>query len=290
MAPTERIVHAVLNGIFFCMLSTSTVLLYNVLWEHDHSGYELTTKDWVFMAVYILPAAASCLVFLGALSLHILCEMMELNRYQTHFRSVLAVFIDTLSADESAVHTLCTQISSKSDRAHCDLVNVVMVYLAAAVFSPFVPVLTIFAMHNRGGTRYGLSFQIVTVTMNAVVHSLLMDQYGYYSLSMVLMAMLYLTVGVATLRFIRQSNRSKLTALSFLWFIFEDFLLLMAMFATTFVRGTLFYSASVMILLAAYLLCNFPLQNTSEYRVESDKCTDGTVKGRGRGRTELVIV
>ena len=61
------------------MLSTSTVLLYNVLWEHDHSGYELMTKDWVFMAVYILPAAASCLVFLGALSLHILCEMMELT-------------------------------------------------------------------------------------------------------------------------------------------------------------------------------------------------------------------
>jgi len=260
MAGIERTAPLILNILFLCTFATSTALLYNVLWEHDHRGYALTNNDWLFMASYILPAALSCMVFLCALTLHILSAMANVSYFKQRTETVLSSFIDTFSADETAVQTLCARISSSADIkcSHCDSINMVLVYLAVTVFVPFLPILSVLAEHNRGGTKYGFSYQTVTVMVQSMAHLFLLGHYGNYSLSLVVLAMLYLTVGVAALRFIDQSHRSERTSmLTFLWFIFEDFLLMMAMFTITFVRGTVFYSAVIMLLLAAYLICNF---------------------------------
>merc|ERR1719233_161400 len=113
-----------------------------------------------------------------------------------------------------------------------------------------------------------------------MVHSMaqlfLLSHYGNYSLCLVVLAMLYLTVAVAALRIAGQSHSRRQSLASFCWFIFEDFLLMMAMFTITFMSGTVYYSAVVMVLLALYLVYNFEMHQTAEYR--SGSISRGTLQ------------
>ena len=132
----------------------------------------------------------------------------------------------------TALSRCCDEISTNPVMI---IINVITTYLVFVVcFIVLIPVLVIFMLyHNaKGVVTIGLSIQFMTVILNTVVQIFLLDQYGYYSLTIVLCGMFFIIFGVATLHI--QGSITIGSSTHFLWITLEV-LLLITMLTITFV-------------------------------------------------------
>ena len=233
----ELLAYSILNVAYAALLTVSTILLYDLLWAFDNEGYTLEVKDWIFVVVYWLPTAIG--VLLWTIAFPLILFQMPLHEYNAiHLDMMLWVTWNVLTCGRSdspngtAINRFCNEISENMVMI---IINVITTYLVFVVcFIVLIPILVIFMLyHNaKGVVTIGLSIQFITVILNTVVQIFLLDQYGYYSLTIVLCGMFFIIFGVATLGIRGALNIESST--HFLWIILEV-LLLITMLTITFV-------------------------------------------------------
>ena len=233
----QVVAFSILNVSYAALLTVSTILIYDIFWAFDNEGYSLEVKDWIFVVVYWLPTAICVLLWTIGFPL-ILFQMNSQQYNEIHFDIVLWITLNVLTCGKSggptgtALSRCCDEISTNPVMI---IINVITTYLLLIVcFIVPIPVLFILMMYHDQEVvvKFRLFFEWVTVILNVTVQIFLLDQYGYYSLTIVLCGMFFIIFGVATLGI--QYSVSIGSSKHFLWIILEV-LLLITMLTITFV-------------------------------------------------------
>ena len=233
----ELVAYSILNVAYAALLTVSTILIYDILWAFNNEGYSLEVKDWIFVVVYWLPTAIC--VSLWTIAFPFILYRMNSQQYnEIHFDIVLWITLNVLTCGKSggpagtALSRCCDEISTNPVMI---IINVITTYLVFVVcFIVFIPVLVILMIYHNSeiAVQIGLLIECITVILNTVVQIFLLDQYGYYSLTIVLCGMFFIIFGVATLHI--QGSITIGSSTHFLWITLEV-LLLITMLTITFV-------------------------------------------------------
>ena len=228
--PLQLTAYSILNVVYAALLTVSTILIYDIFWAFDNEGYTLEVKDWIFVVVCWLPTAI-CLLLCTITFPLTLCQRNEYN--VLHLDGMLWVTWNVLTCGRSDVPD--DDDYEISENIFMIIINGITTYLVFVIcFIVFIPVLVIFMLYhnNEVVVIVTLYCQIITVFINVMVQMFLLDQYGYFSLTIVLCGMFFIIFGVATLGIRGTVNIE--SSKHFLWITLEV-LLLITVLTITFV-------------------------------------------------------
>ena len=243
--------------LYLVIFITITIPIQQALHSYFNKDYQLTTTDYINIAIYISPFAGAFIGFSGFLLLAIYKDPQM--RPKLHADALICMaFNVTFGLPLNYGHgnplwTFCNEISTN---IIVMIINIFISFIVTAIICLIIPIMTISGRYNEQETIRHLSslIQTLTIFVTSIFYFIYFNQYGSSSLIIVLSAMFYSFVAIIYYLHIvplpyNATSRSKI-----FWVIFE-ITTLMTMFTIVF---HVQYSSLTLSVMLVYFVLNVP--------------------------------
>eukprot|EP01084_Bolivina_argentea_P037961 70190_1 len=189
------------NTVYMLLMVTSTLLLYNIFDTYASDPQKLDTKDFILISVYFFPTAV---FYIGSsIGLAYVIYKTSPGDYHHIHADVICLWCLNLTilgrppdsgAKDHCINECCDKISRNIPMLIINIISIFIITFIIFIFFPILPVGLLY--NNEESAMYlGVFIQYIITSLNVLFHLFCLTQYGYYSLIIILLGLLYIFSG-----------------------------------------------------------------------------------------------
>ena len=190
------IIRTILNISYLTILVISTTILFEIF-----NQYSFDKIDLGLMTIYCLPQLISYAISTIGVTMIISHQKRNTSSNSVHCCSFIFFCINvTFSCKGEMSKEPCSVVRNYWNRISngtiMQILDILSMYIINYVLLTFIPFLLLPAMYNENEDirNFSLNTQIAIITINMFFHLFCLDKYGYYSLIIIIVAMIYIFI------------------------------------------------------------------------------------------------